>query len=332
MNRDHILISVAGDQWSNQQQVKEAVAQKSGQDSLLFTLNGEGPSLHALGIADALLEYSSSIGIDSQKIWIDQWHNPVEQVPFQRINRTLISHFFWMSDDYRHIKPEPVASPQAMALFLGRLSVARSVMLYDVCTLYPDHFLVSLMRQTDPSPVITAKLQDGPEFDSWMRLMNHPDTNQIYREQWCRFWNNCDIPSITNHEVRDQYVPGSTTNRDLVKHYGSFHIELVAETYCAGDTFFPTEKTIRPLSQGKPMLVFGPKHFLKRLRDLGFQTWHDIWDESYDELSGADRWLAMIPVLGRIIANQLWQHRLIKPKADLNLAVLEYLIQTHRPG
>ena len=32
------------------------------------------------------------------------------------------------------------------------------------------------------------------------------------------------------------------------------------------------------------------EYFLARLRTLGFQTYHDLWDESYDLYQGAERW------------------------------------------
>jgi hypothetical protein len=75
----------------------------------------------------------------------------------------------------------------------------------------------------------------------------------------------------------------------LRRWYSIFDIELVAETYCHGDTFFVTEKTVRPIVAGKSMMVYGPQNYLARLRDLGFQTWNHIWDETYDQLTGALR-------------------------------------------
>ena len=56
------------------------------------------------------------------------------------------------------------------------------------------------------------------------------------------------------------------------------------------------------MSQGKPLLIYGPRYFLRRLRDLGFQTWHQFWDESYDDLEGYPRWLAMRSVAQHIRA------------------------------
>jgi hypothetical protein len=53
----------------------------------------------------------------------------------------------------------------------------------------------------------------------------------------------------------------------------------------------------------KPFLVYGPKNFLARLQDLGFKTYNNYWDESYDKLEGPQRWQAMQLVIDDIIKN-----------------------------
>jgi hypothetical protein len=65
--------------------------------------------------------------------------------------------------------------------------------------------------------------------------------------------------------------------------YNHFAIEIVGETYFSGNTFFPTEKTWRPILLKTPFIIQGPTGFLKNLRDLGFKTFRDYWDEGYDE-------------------------------------------------
>jgi hypothetical protein len=104
------------------------------------------------------------------------------------------------------------------------------------------------------------------------------------------------VTSVDNKSVRDQFAtPASSaeTNTSLLQHYHNFAVEIVCETYTLGNTFFPTEKTIRPIMAAKPMLVYAPRYYLARLRSIGFQTYHSIWDESYDLYEGADRWRLM---------------------------------------
>tara|TARA_R110001592_G_scaffold285418_1_gene553810 strand:- start:3712 stop:4665 length:954 start_codon:yes stop_codon:yes gene_type:complete len=70
---------------------------------------------------------------------------------------------------------------------------------------------------------------------------------------------------------------------DLYTEYKHFFVELVCETYYSGRTFFPTEKTWRPVMLLTPFIVQGPQWFLHRLRDMGFQTFDRWWDEGYSE-------------------------------------------------
>lgn len=66
--------------------------------------------------------------------------------------------------------------------------------------------------------------------------------------------------------------------------YNQGNFNLVAETdidYQYG--FFMTEKTVKCLITGMPFLILTTPHFLKYLRELGFCTYGDLWDESYDD-------------------------------------------------
>jgi hypothetical protein len=48
-------------------------------------------------------------------------------------------------------------------------------------------------------------------------------------------------------------------------------------------------------------LIFGPIHFLNNLRALGFKTYSECWDESYDQYQGLDRWNKIKTVIEHII-------------------------------
>jgi len=316
-----IAIAVAGDEWCNRDQVIDAIAAASGASGMVFELNTEGPSLHALGIVHTIREEISKIGLTAQDVWIDKWHNTVEEIPFRRAYLPRLSHFFWMSESYRHTRPLQSTQKRSFGVFVGRATVARAAIMHD---LYQDsdlasHVLFSLMRDHD------ARTHLGGDTAPW--IASGQDLDSI------RAWFvSPPVTSLTNHCVRDQYRPDLDTNAALISYYDEFRIELVCETYCAGNTFFPTEKTVRPISQAKPMIIFGPKLFLKRLRDLGFRTWHDCWDESYDQAEGVDRYRAIKILMRDLVHRQLWQHSEIAAIAEHNLQVLEELIERHRPG
>ena len=48
---------------------------------------------------------------------------------------------------------------------------------------------------------------------------------------------------------------------------------------------FITEKTFKPIMYGHPFLLYGSTHSLKKLKDWGFETYNNWFDESYDDIT-----------------------------------------------
>jgi len=219
-----------------------------------------------------------------------QWSNPIESVPYRLVKCSNPSHFFFMGQNY-WLAQEPSLDQQLcyhnlFGLFLGRITYARAVILYH-CLVGKQNIFVSKMSSLDPHP-----WQLNPQDEINLEcLSDWLSTNRQYRMfEW---YNQCIVPSVDQMTLRDQFTTPNSyadTNRSLLKHYDQFAIEIVCETYTMGNTFFPTEKTIRPIMACKPVLVYGPQYFLARLRTMGFQTYHDLWDESYDLYQGSQRW------------------------------------------
>lgn len=63
--------------------------------------------------------------------------------------------------------------------------------------------------------------------------------------------------------------------------WNRYQIEVVAETDPESDFWF-TEKTAKCLATGKPFVLINGKHSLKRLHEMGFETYGSVIDESYD--------------------------------------------------
>lgn len=84
--------------------------------------------------------------------------------------------------------------------------------------------------------------------------------------------------------------PSESENTAILEFYNDFFIDVVAETYTNGLTFFPTEKTFRPMYGLTPFIIFGPQGFLSTLKsDFGFKTFSDYWDEDYDNYQNYER-------------------------------------------
>jgi hypothetical protein len=198
-----------------------------------------------------------------------------------------------MSKNY-WINPLPLNDNcKKFGYFIGRRTVSRAKILYDLWHNYQDQCLFSVMHSCSVPPWVQPSQGISLEtLVEWVDLS--------LQKNFSDWFANCPVSSIDGHSDRDQYVKNPTTNLDLLQYYNQFAVEIVAETYTLGNTFFPTEKTIRPIMAAKPMLIYGPKNFLARLRQLGFKTYESCWDESYDQLEGPARWQAMQLILSQI--------------------------------
>lgn len=72
-------------------------------------------------------------------------------------------------------------------------------------------------------------------------------------------------------------------NLGIADYYPTFFVELVNLTFFSGRTFYVDEKIWRPAIMMTPFIVQGPQNLILNLRRLGFQTFHDFWDEGYSE-------------------------------------------------
>jgi hypothetical protein len=71
--------------------------------------------------------------------------------------------------------------------------------------------------------------------------------------------------------------------------YSDTFCSLVLDTYCSEDQVVLDEKSFKPIAYGHPFLLLCNRGGLKTLRSIGFKTFGDYWDESYDNLQGYDR-------------------------------------------
>ena len=296
-----IIVRVCGDIWVNQEEVSAAIASTSALNYVVLDLQSEGASLAALGIQSAVIEYCQQHHRSIDSVHITNWPNAVEVTPFKRTSTPRLSHFFWMCKSYWQTQPLEAEHHHRFGFFVGRRTVGRSVMMYDVCRHHRLQFLVSAMHCRLPLHHRDLYQLGVEKLNDWMQVDQQAD--------FINWYNNWPIPSLDDRFIVDQYTGLYNTNLDLVHHYGKFDIELVAETYTVGNTFFPTEKTVRPIMACRPMLVYGPINFLARLRELGFETYHTVWSEDYDLLEGPLRWAAMRDVIDGLLnqSQQEWQ-------------------------
>lgn len=87
------------------------------------------------------------------------------------------------------------------------------------------------------------------------------------------------------------------SENDGISIYSKIFVDIVSESHVAGRTFYPTEKIARPMWLKKPFIVFASANYLEYLRQLGFRTFGDWWDETYDGYEGRDRYLRILKLI-----------------------------------
>jgi hypothetical protein len=97
-----------------------------------------------------------------------------------------------------------------------------------------------------------------------------------------------------NKELNDIVQTGKLNYDNLKKFYSDVFVDIVTESRFAQPTANYSEKVLQPIFYKKPFIMVGPPKTLEYMRSMGFKTFSDFWDESYDECINHEDRLAMI--------------------------------------
>jgi len=86
-------------------------------------------------------------------------------------------------------------------------------------------------------------------------------------------------------------------------YYQSSLISVVTETNFEEPDIFNTEKIFKPMIHRHPFIIVGPYKTLEKLRELGYNTFHEFWDESYDDIEDPTERLLKIVEICKDINN-----------------------------
>ena len=88
-------------------------------------------------------------------------------------------------------------------------------------------------------------------------------------------------------------------------HYDTSFFSIVNESqYGTYSHCYLTEKTLKAIFNFHPVIIVGAKHSLKYLKERGFDTFGDIFDESYDEIEdGNERLDRILNTVGNFLEN-----------------------------
>lgn len=173
---------------------------------------------------------------------------------------------------------------------------------------YRDHRLVfglllSKHRLLDRTYISLSKYQpeNTADFKSTALAINAQEHNRILEISPIvvnRLWE--QLPLVLDTDDFNGLHPTAMT--DTINNlYNNSLVHIISETNFYTNIIHQTEKTIKPIANLQPFIMLGSPNSLKSIKDMGFKTFSDFWDESYDlEFDHTRRMLKIVELCNTI--------------------------------
>ena len=135
----------------------------------------------------------------------------------------------------------------------------------------------------------------------------------LFLEQALSFPKNLSLPLIIDHDRNHAH---NSHRIDFWAQAMRCFCHVVTETAYDDTRVHITEKTFKPIVLQQPFLMVGNRGALRYLRDYGFQTFGDLWDEGYDDLHYEQRITAVADICEEITS---WSSQKMR-QAQLEIA------------
>ena len=155
-------------------------------------------------------------------------------------------------------------------------------------------FLKSIKKHKLDKYINHSELEYGKPLDVYnFKNMNYKNVEELYEKEVGSI---LEDTRVTMHNMdKDQHLNMNIKHafadmkwltphkENLLPLYQQHSIDIVSESEANVDNhLFLTEKTLRPLYFGLPFILLGNQGSLQRLKDMGYKTYSNIIDESYD--------------------------------------------------
>jgi hypothetical protein len=256
-----------------------------------ISVNNEGICLRKVKFYDLLDYVCDKFDINKSKITIFTSN----QLEYHSSYKIVTSpYYFIKNQSFNELIPEaydPFKSAQLKTLgcFVGRPSWNRLILISWLFENYKDNCLLTCNYTASDSDRSYLSLDEVMFYDA-------ENLNQVIS-----FLKHTPMTLDNRYDKSLGHSEHYKGLFNLLNYYNQIFLDLVTETYVIGNTFFPTEKTTRPIIAKTPFIVMGPKNYLSNLKKIGFKTFSRWWDESYDYLEGTARVIAIKKIVTEIM-------------------------------
>ena len=117
--------------------------------------------------------------------------------------------------------------------------------------------------------------------------MSFPATDPITNSSYADISGRSDIQFILPLDIDDPNHNNNSFTLDI-QSANETAIHIITETIFNIKENYLSEKSYKPIVLKQPFIIFGAPYSLKTLQDLGFKTFANFWDESYDNIEDHD--------------------------------------------
>ena len=131
--------------------------------------------------------------------------------------------------------------------------------------------------------------------------------------------------AITIPDTKFKYNLSYFTKNEL---FYSTKFSVIVETEAELEEYHVTEKTMKCIMLGHPFVVIGTPNYLKFLHSLGFTTYSEIIDESYDAIDDLEERMEAVIGLTQKLQNKIFDVNKLRDIQNKNLNALIKLRHT----
>jgi hypothetical protein len=211
----------------------------------------------------------------------------VEYFPTFRIHRTDIE---LVLNKYKDIPYQPGTRQKAFLCFQRRFNKHRiAVLLNAVKNNSIDQYYMSMDNKHPDGNIPFTKeasrfVKQYPQYNFTDTVIEH--ANNI-------------LPLTLDTDNFSSY-PMESTQFSTEHFYKTSLINIISETYFFDREIHLTEKTWKPIAFKQPFIMVGAKGTLQHIKDLGFKTFSEFWDESYDQCNDVERMQRIFNIVNEI--------------------------------